>query len=67
MPANRMQKQPFKGELGARIWNSVCQACGTEWVGLGTKVINEMGLQLASPQAQQIYDEHMVEFLQIER
>lgn len=65
-PAKRMPKKPFKGELGERVWNSVCEACWKEWVSMGTKVINELGLQLASPQAQQIYDQHMAEFLQIE-
>ncbi|MCP4249524.1 MAG: hypothetical protein GY778_20980 [bacterium] len=66
-PSERMEKIPFRGELGQKIWDSVCAACWREWVGVGTKVINEMGLPLASPQAQQIYDEHMVEFLQCDR
>ncbi len=65
--ASRMDKQPFKGELGERVLNHVCEPCWREWVGVGTKVINEMGLALSSPQAQQIYDEHMIEFLQLEQ
>ncbi|HUU82098.1 MAG TPA: Fe(2+)-trafficking protein [Phycisphaerae bacterium] len=66
-PARRMEKRPFKGDLGEQVWNGVCEACWKEWIGVGTKVVNEMGLQLADPHAQQIYDEHMVEFLQIDR
>lgn len=66
-PSERMQNRPFKGELGERVWGKVCQGCWREWVSAGTKVINEMGLQLSDPRAQQMYDEHMVEFLQIDR
>ncbi|MHC4064774.1 MAG: Fe(2+)-trafficking protein [Planctomycetota bacterium] len=66
-PAERMEKAPFKGELGERVHNHVCEPCWREWIGVGTKVINEMGLVLANPQAQQVYDEHMVEFLQLDR
>jgi Fe-S cluster biosynthesis and repair protein YggX len=64
-PSQRMPERPFKGELGERVWANVCAACWREWIGTGTKVINEMGLQLADPRAQRIYDEHMVEFLQM--
>ena len=33
---------------------------------MGTKVINELGLPLANPKAQEIYDQHMKEFLMLE-
>lgn len=65
-PSTRMAKQPFKGDLGVQVHNHVCDACWREWVGVGVKVINEMGLAMSNPQAQQIYDEHMVEFLQLQ-
>ena len=64
-PSAKMPKQPFKGELGVKVHEHVCTACWREWIGIGTKVINEMGLQLADPRAQKIYDEHMEEFLQL--
>ncbi len=66
-PSQRMEKQPFKGELGTQVWNHVCQGCWREWVSMGTMVINEMGLQMTNPQAQQAYDEHMIEYLQLQR
>jgi len=66
-PVSRMENAPFKGELGRRVRENVCEVCWREWIGVGTKVINEMGLALANPQAQQTYDEHMVEFLQLDR
>lgn len=64
-PSAKMPSRPFKGPLGEQVWNNVCASCWREWIGMGTKVINEMGLQLADPRAQQIYDEHMKEFLQL--
>ena len=66
-PAGRMEKVPFKGELGERVRNNVCAGCWREWVEVGTKVINELGLTLSDPQAQETYDEHLVEFLQLDR
>ncbi|MEE9295362.1 MAG: Fe(2+)-trafficking protein [Phycisphaerae bacterium] len=64
-PNGKLPQRPFKGELGEKIWAGVCGECWREWIGMGTKVINELGLQLADPKAQAIYDEHMIEFLQL--
>ncbi|MCB9849264.1 MAG: Fe(2+)-trafficking protein [Phycisphaerales bacterium] len=64
-PSAKMAERPFKGALGELVWANVCQVCWREWIGVGTKVINEMGLQLADPRAQQIYDDHLKEFLQL--
>ena len=60
-----MSERPFKGELGERVWANVCQTCWREWIGTGTMVINEMGLRLAEPEGQRVYDKHMVEFLRL--
>ena len=65
-PSGKLPDRPFKGELGQRIWDNICQVCWREWVGMGTKVINELGLSLSDPRAQKMYDEHMKEFLQLE-
>ncbi len=64
-PSGRMPERPFRGPLGETVWAHTCAACWREWIGMGTKVINELGLQLASPRGQQVYDEHMREFLQL--
>ena len=61
----RMEEAPFKGDLGAQVYAKVCTRCWQEWVGMGTKVINELGLPLADPKAQEMYDQHMAEFLQL--
>lgn len=62
----QLVKQPFKGALGVTILESVCQSCWKEWVGQGTKVINELRLPMYDPQAQETYDKHMKEFLLID-
>lgn len=64
-PGGKLPARPFKGDLGEKVWARVCASCWREWIGMGTKVINEMGLQLADPRAQEIYDEHLKEFLQL--
>ena len=65
-PNAQMAERPFRGALGERILANICEGCWTEWIGMGTKVINEMALPLADPRAQKIYDEQMTEFLGIE-
>ncbi len=62
----KLKERPFKGELGEKILATVCESCWKEWVGMGTKVINELRLPMFDPQAQEMYDKHMKEFLLIE-
>ncbi len=45
---------------------TVCNTCWQEWVGMGTKVINELRLPMYDPVAQETYDKHMVEFLSLD-
>ncbi len=61
----KLGERPFKGELGEKVLAQVCQPCWQEWIAMGTKVINELSLDFADPQAGQIYDSHMKEFLQL--
>ena len=60
-----LPERPFKGELGERILATVCADCWKEWIGMGTKVINEMRLELNIEAHQEVYDQHMKEFLNI--
>lgn len=62
----KMAERPFKGPLGEKILATVCQACWKEWVGMGTKVINELRLPMFDPAAQEQYDKYMKEFLMLE-
>jgi Fe-S cluster biosynthesis and repair protein YggX len=63
--APKMPEPPFGGELGQQIQDSVCGPCFREWIGQGTKVINELRLNLTEKPAQDVYDQHMKEFLNI--
>lgn len=61
----RLTKPPFRNDMGKQIYEKICAECWREWIGMGTKVINELRLPLADPQAQKIYDQHMKEFLNL--
>ena len=63
--APKMPAPPFSGEQGVQIQNSVCSPCFREWIGQGTKVINELRLNLTEKSAQDVYDQHMKEFLNL--
>lgn len=60
-----LTERPFKGELGEKVLAKVCRNCWTEWVAMGTKVINELRLPMYDPAAQEMYDKNMVEFLSL--
>ena len=61
----KLPEPPFSNQLGREIFEKVCAPCWREWIGMGTKVINEMRLPLADPQAQKIFDQHMIDFLNL--
>jgi Fe-S cluster biosynthesis and repair protein YggX len=63
--ARKLPKPPFKGAQGQEIFEKICATCFREWIPMGTKVINELRLPLNDPQAQKIYDQHMLEFLNL--
>jgi Fe-S cluster biosynthesis and repair protein YggX len=63
--APKMPDPPFSGEQGEMIQNKVCRPCFSEWIGQGTKVINELRLNLTEKSAQDVYDQHMKEFLNL--
>jgi Fe-S cluster biosynthesis and repair protein YggX len=61
----RLPDAPFSNAQGKMIQEKICADCWKEWIGMGTKVINEMRLPLSDPQAQKIFDQHMMEFLNL--
>lgn len=62
----QLQKPPFKGPSGERVLAHTCSTCWQEWIRMGTKVINELGLALSTPAGQETYDQYMIEFLELE-
>ena len=63
--ARKMASPPFSNAQGKLIYEKICADCWREWIGMGTKVINELRLPLSDPQAQKIFDQHMREFLNL--
>jgi len=61
----KLPKPPFKNQQGQLIFDNICANCWKEWIGMGTKVINEMRLPMNEPEAQRVYDKHMLEFLNL--
>jgi Fe-S cluster biosynthesis and repair protein YggX len=63
----KMAHAPFSNAQGKLIHEKICADCWREWIGMGTKVINELRLPLSDPQAQKVFDQHMMEFLNLEQ
>jgi Fe-S cluster biosynthesis and repair protein YggX len=61
----RLPGQPFKGEFGKLIYENTCAQCWREAIGQGTKVINELRLDLSDPRAQKMWDQNIREFLNL--
>lgn len=65
-PGTKMTSPPFRGPLGLWIQQNISRETFDEWVRQGTKVINEMRLDLSRDEHAEIYDQHMREFLGID-
>jgi Fe-S cluster biosynthesis and repair protein YggX len=63
--ARKQASPPFSNAQGKEIYEKICADCWREWIGMGTKVINELRLPLSDPKAQKIFDQHMREFLNL--
>lgn len=61
----KMAHPPFSHEQGKMIQSKICADCWKAWIGMGTKVINELRLPLSDPRAQREFDRHMYEFLNL--
>ena len=64
-PQARLEDPPIRGPLGRFIYDHFGQDTWRAWIHQGTKVINELRLDFSDPEHQKIYDQHMMEWLQI--
>lgn len=64
-PGSRLRKPPLKGVLGQVIYDNVSAESWKEWIAQGTKVINELRLPMHDPAAGKVYDQHMIDFLNL--
>lgn len=62
----KMGRRPFKGPVGEWIAANISRETFDLWIKQGTKVINELRLDLSRDQDQVVYDQHMREFLGID-
>lgn len=65
-PGTKMARAPFKGPTGAWIAANISQQTFDEWIRQGTKVINELRLDLSRPEDSASYDRHMLDYLGID-
>lgn len=62
--ARQLPRPPMGGELGQRIYQSVCADCWNDWIrNFSVKVINEMRLDLSSDHGAEEYDNIMKQTL----
>jgi Fe-S cluster biosynthesis and repair protein YggX len=65
-PGHQMPKPPFKGAVGKWISENISEQTWQEWIKQGTKVINELRLDLSKDQDAETYDRYMREYLGID-
>lgn len=66
-PQNRLADPPMRGPVGKFIYDHFGQQTWNEWIGQGTKVINELRLDFSNDTHQDVYEQHMLEWLQVTR
>tara|TARA_Y100001970_G_C14017410_1_gene741674 strand:+ start:118 stop:747 length:630 start_codon:yes stop_codon:yes gene_type:complete len=64
-PGTKMSKAPLRGDLGKWLIENISDESWQEWIGQGTKVINELRLDFSREEDQKTYDHHMIEWLGI--
>ncbi|MFM8640453.1 MAG: Fe(2+)-trafficking protein [Planctomycetota bacterium] len=62
----KMASAPFRGPVGQWILENISAETWKQWIGQGTKVINELRLDFSRDKDQETYDQHMREFLGID-
>jgi Fe-S cluster biosynthesis and repair protein YggX len=65
-PGTKLPSQPIRGPVGAWIGENISAETWRQWIGQGTKVINELRLDFTRDRDQEIYDQHMREYLGID-
>jgi Fe-S cluster biosynthesis and repair protein YggX len=63
---SKLPRPPFKGPVGQWIFENVTRETFDAWIAQGTKVINELRLDLSRDEDSALYDKHMREFLGID-
>jgi Fe-S cluster biosynthesis and repair protein YggX len=59
----KMARAPFRNAVGAWMLENISKQTFDEWIGLGTKIINELRLDLSKDEHEAVYDFAMRRFL----
>jgi Fe-S cluster biosynthesis and repair protein YggX len=62
-PGTKMKKPPFRGVVGEWIFENISSETFEEWIRQGTKVINELRLDLSRDEDSEKYDSFMRDYL----
>lgn len=65
-PGTQLPDPPMRGPLGQWIYENISAGTWRQWIAQGTKVINEMRLDFSRDQDQEIYEQHMCDYLGID-
>jgi len=58
-----LERVPYPGELGQRIFDNVSAEGWKQWVERQTMIINENGLSTIDPASLEILEQHMLGFI----
>ncbi|ORE85260.1 oxidative damage protection protein [Oceanococcus atlanticus] len=62
IPSEGLDRPPYPGDLGQRIFEQVSKAAWQEWLAHQTRLINEYRLVLADPKARSFLAEEMEKY-----
>ncbi|MEM7229658.1 MAG: Fe(2+)-trafficking protein [Planctomycetota bacterium] len=65
-PGSQLPDPPMRGPLGEWIHANISAETWRDWIGQGTKVINELRLDFSREEDQATYERHMCDYLGIE-
>ena len=55
----QMAFAPFPNELGARVYNEICQTCWKEWLQKQKQLINHFGIDISNPDSHEFLFDQM--------
>ncbi|MDF1528692.1 MAG: oxidative damage protection protein [Sedimenticola sp.] len=61
--AEGLERQPYPGELGQRVFDNISKEAWQLWLQQQTILINENRLSLADPKSREFLEEQMIKFL----
>jgi len=61
--AEGLERPPYPGELGQRVFDSISKEAWQMWLQQQTILINENRLSLADPKSREFLEEQMTKFL----